>query len=162
MSSLSSKNVNYQRPKIKMETKIEDVYQILHGISSTMALKMLLHESMHSRGALIARRFPGRLPQTKASPPSTISRNHQLDQYCDVDTTKAAAPSPPVIKTVMIETTEEYHQLHVQQDRTSDHYDDAASGLSTLSSWPDLELSNNALTPRNLGDQFSAVTLEPR
>mmetsp|Transcript_55285 Transcript_55285/g.134284 ORF Transcript_55285/g.134284 Transcript_55285/m.134284 type:complete len:169 (+) Transcript_55285:1914-2420(+) len=158
-----SSNDNDQRPKIKMETKIKDVYPILHELSSTMALRMLLHESMHSRGALIACRFPGRLPQTKSSPPSTISRNHRLDQYCDVDTTKAAAPSPPFIKTVMIETIEEHHQLH--HHRKEDHYDDnddAGSGLSTLSSQPDLELSNNVLTPRNLADQFSAITLESR
>ena len=165
MSRISSRNGNNQRPRISMETKIEDVYPILHGVSSTMALRMLLHESMHSRGALVARRFPGRLPQTKSSPPSTISRNRQLDQYCDVDTTKAAAPSPPVIKTVMMETKKEYHPLHIQEDQICDHRnndDDAASGLSTLSSWPDLELRSNALTPRNLGDQFSAITWEPR
>lgn len=126
------------RPKLKRGTKIEDVYPTLHQVSSTMALKLLLQESMHSRGALIACRFPGQCPTTKSSPPSTLLRNYHFEE--EIDTAKATA-SP------------------ARNKENPDHEDnspDKDGGASTISSW-----DHNILTPRNLEDKFNAgVALE--
>jgi hypothetical protein len=135
-----------QHPKLKLNTKSGNVYSTLHQASPTIAYKLLVLETMHSRGVLCAVRFPGQLLPLKSPPPSTPFQNHRVVQR-DVNTITATA-NP-------LEAS-----FRRQEHGYEDDHDCEFGGSITLSSEESSDSDLDVLTPRNLEHQFSSIELE--